>query len=351
MKRARLMATGRIQIEDAPRPRAGPGQVLIEVRTCGICGTDIHAFEGRHPFIAPPVVPGHEMAGVVTALGPGADGPEPGARVTIEPSLTCGRCRPCRSGRYNICEDLKVLGCQADGALSQFIAVGADRVIPLPESMPFESAALIEPAAVAVHAVRRLDMEMVSRLLIIGAGPIGLLAVQAAGALGVAEVVVSEPMEARRTLALELGASLALDGRKGLAGEFRTRFGAANPMDAVLDCAGLEVTLNQAIEAVVKGGRVVVVGIPLNPPRLRLDLVQDRELELVGTLMYTRADVIEARDMIASGRVRTEPLISAVRPMDELAEVMAGLSADPGQSIKTVIAVNRAGEREQGGGR
>jgi L-iditol 2-dehydrogenase len=341
VKRAKLTAPGSIVIEEAGQPVPAKGQALIEVKACGVCGTDVHAFEGRHPFISPPVVPGHEFAGIIRELGPGVEGLTPGSPVTVEPSLTCGQCRPCLSGRYNICDELKVLGCQADGAMAGMIAVRADKVASLPLDMPFIQASLIEPAAVSVHALSRLDLSALSRLLIIGAGPIGLLAVQAAAAWGVEEIAVSEPLAARRNLALELGANLALSGDdKTFGDEMVQRYGRVNAMDAVLDCAGLELTIGQAVEAVAKGGQVVVVGVPPKPARVNLSLIQDRELEMVGSLMYTRPDIIKARDMIYAGQINTGQLITAVKPLEELGEVLAGLAHNPAGSIKTVITMD-----------
>ena len=340
MKRANLVEFGRIIIEDIDVPSPRPGQVRVAVRVCGICGTDVHAFQGHHPFISAPIVPGHEFSGEIDALGQGVKGLAVGQKVTVEPSLVCGECEACRSGRYNICENLRVLGCQADGAMAEMVSVPAEKIIRLPEDMSYEQGALIEPTAVAVHALRRADLSRVERLLVIGSGPIGLQTLQVAHAWRIPIIVATDIVDSKLTKASELGATYAINvSRMTLVDFFVEEFGKPNPMDLVMECVGTEATLLQAIESVKKKGQIVIVGVPPTDPKIRLSWVQDRELELLGTLMYTRSDFEEARDLIATGRVQTEPLITARYPLEHVNESMDELLIHPEHNVKTLITV------------
>jgi len=340
MKRANLVKFGQIIIEDVDVPSPEPGRVRVAVRVCGICGTDVHAFQGHHPFINAPVVPGHEFSGEIDALGQGVEGLAIGQKVTVEPSLVCGECEACRSGRYNICENLRVLGCQADGAMAEMISVPAEKIVRLPKDMSYEQGALIEPTAVAVHALRRADLGRVERMLVLGSGPIGLQSVQVGRAWGIPIIVATDIVDEKLAKASELGATHIVNvSQVTLADFFVEEYGKPNPMDLALECVGTEATLLQSIESVKKGGQIVVVGVPSADPRIRLSWVQDRELELLGALMYTRSDFEGARDLIAAGKVETEPLITARYPLERVSDAINDLLRDPENNIKTLITI------------
>ncbi len=340
MRQVNMIEFGKLVVEDADIPVPGPGQVRIAVKACGICGSDVHAFRGEHPFISAPIVPGHEFSGTIDALGQGVEGFEIGQKVTVEPSLVCGECEMCLSGLYNICENLKVLGCQATGAMAEMITVPAEKVIPLPHDLSYEEGTLIEPTAVAVHALRRADLDRVQRLLVIGAGPIGLQTLQVAHAWGIPTIVVTDVVDRKLAIAREMGATHTVNVVDESLSDFMTgEFGKSNPMDLVMECVGLEQTLLQAIETVKKGGQIVIVGVPPADPHIRLSWVQDRELDLRGTLMYRRPDFEEARDLIADGRIQTEPLITARYPMESIAEAMDELLSHPENNLKTLITI------------
>lgn len=340
MKRANLVEFGKIVIEDVDAPSSGPGEVRVAVRVCGICGTDVHAFQGHHPFISAPIVPGHEFSGEIDTLGQGVEGLVVGQKVTVEPSLVCGKCEVCRRGRYNICENLRVLGCQSAGALAEMISVPAEKIICLPGDMSYEQGALIEPTAVAVHALRRADLSRVERLLVIGSGPIGLLTLQVAHAWRTPIIVATDIVDSKLAKASELGATYAINvSQITLADFFVEEFGKRNPVDLVMECVGTEATLLQAIESAKEGGQIVIVGVPPTDPKIRLSWVQDRELELLGTLMYTRSDFEEARDLIATGRVQTEPLITARYPLERVGEALDEALMHRENNVKTLITI------------
>jgi len=167
-----------VRLIESPRPSPGPDEILVAVARVGICGSDLHAYHGRHPFIQLPVVPGHEFAGAVVEVGANVHDFVPGQRVTVEPSLVCGVCHNCTRGRYNICERLRVIGCQTTGALGEYLAVPASKTLLLPDSVTWDQAVMVEPLAVAVHAVRLARFQSVqpgANVLILGAGTIGLM--------------------------------------------------------------------------------------------------------------------------------------------------------------------------------
>lgn len=350
MRQANLVEPRRIVLQEAPIPVPGRGEVRIAVAVCGICGSDVHAFLGEHPFISTPIVIGHEFSGTVDAAGPDVIDVSIGSPVTVEPSLTCGECELCRSGRYNICEKLKVLGCQSTGAMAEYVVVPSANVVPLAEGMTFEQGAIVEPTAVAVHALRRADLSRVNRLLVIGAGPIGLQTVQVASAWGNPTIIVTDIVDSRLLLASQLGATYTLNtSRISLSDFCRDTFGGLSVMDLVMECVGSQTTLAQAIESVKKGGQVVIVGVPAMDPYIKLSWVQDRELELLGTLMYTRADFEEAMRLIASGRIQTEMLISKRFPLAEIPHAMKDLLENRDTTIKTLITIDSRLSKTKGG--
>jgi L-iditol 2-dehydrogenase len=340
MQRARVVAPNQIILEEAPIPAAQTGEVLIAIQVCGICGSDIHAFAGKHPFIDLPVVPGHEFSGVIRTLGAGVSGFKVSQRVTVEPSLVCGVCPRCRSGRYNICDNLRVIGCQADGAMAQYITVPADKVIALPDSISFTDAALIEPAAVGVHAVRRADVAAAQRIAIIGAGTIGLMTLQAALALGAREVIITDTIEERLSVARRLGVHHTVNvAATNLLEWMKQQYGESNPCDLVFECVGLEQPLDSAMSIAAKGARIVAVGVYPGRVTMPMHWVQDRELEIVGTLMYVRDDFLTAMEFIRQGKIQTAPLISRQEPLSNVVEVFATFEKGPGAAIKNLIEI------------
>ena len=179
-----MTAPGEIEFREVPVPEPEENQVLVKIRKIGVCGSDIHVYHGEHPFTSYPVTQGHEVSGEIEKLGSGVKGWKAGQKVTIQPQVVCGKCYPCRHGKYNLCEELKVMGFQTTGVASDYFAVDAAKVTPLPEEMSFDEGAMIEPLAVAVHAVKRAGNVEGAKIAVLGAGPIGILVAQTAKGLG-----------------------------------------------------------------------------------------------------------------------------------------------------------------------
>lgn len=336
MRQVVVTSSDDIRVEVVPRP--GPpaaGQVLVASRLVGICGTDVHAAAGHHPFIDRPYRPGHEVVGVVEEVGEGVIDLAPGDRVVLEPNLVCGTCRQCLSGDYNICRNLAVFGCQTPGGMADAFVVHRDRLHAVPAGMSDELAALVEPLATPVHAVRKAGVRVGSRVAVLGAGPIGLLVLVAARAAGAEVVVVTDVLPEKLERARRLGADEAL---RADAPDLVDRAAAVlQGADVVFDCVAAPSSMAQAVELVDKGGTVMVVGIAAGPTSIPLHLVQDREIAVIGSLMYVREDVERAITLLASGAVAAEELITSVHPLDRAADAFAA-SADPHQ-VKVLVSV------------
>jgi L-iditol 2-dehydrogenase len=338
MKQVELHAPKDIRLKEVPRPSPQPHEVLVAVARVGICGSDLHAYHGRHPFIQLPVVPGHEFAGTVAGVGSDVRGFTSGQRVTVEPSLVCGVCYNCTHGRYNICEQLQVIGCQTTGAMAEYLTVPAAKTLLLPEGVTWDQGALAEPLAVGVHAVRVAKLEPEARVLILGAGTIGLMTLQAAKAMGAGLVIVTDLLDDRLTLAKELGADAAINPAKtDLLDAMATTFGPGGA-DVVLECVGVAATVRTAIAVARKGTRIVLAGVFEEEVPVNLGLVQDRELELVGTLMYANDDFSSGLEMLRGGKAKAEPLITHRFPLSEAAQAFATADGREG-AVKVVLEV------------
>jgi L-iditol 2-dehydrogenase len=339
MKQAEMVKPGQIVLHEAARPKPAAGEALIRIAKSGVCGSDVHAYLGEHPFISCPVTPGHEFSGVIAELGAGVQGLSVGSKVTVEPSLVCGTCYNCRRGRYNICQNLTVIGCQSPGAMAEYLAVPAGKVIPLPEGMSYEEGALVEPLAVAVRVVSRGGYVGGKKVVIQGAGTIGLLTMQAARAHGAAAALQVAVVASRLELARKLGADhVANVKEKSLASAIQEYFG-PDGADIIYECVGVESTISQAIEVARKGSVIVVAGVFGKRVNVDMALVQDHELELIGTLMYTRPDFLEAVRLIAEKKVQVLPLVTHRYALDQAAQAFETARAGGEKALKVLVNV------------
>ncbi len=318
-----------LRVEARPIPEAAPGKALLRLRRGGICGTDMHYFEeGRTGsfVMSAPFILGHEIVGEVVAVGEGVLKPIVGQRVAVNPASHCGQCHYCRSGRVNLCERVTMLGSAStkpptNGAFSEFLLIGASQCFPIPPHVDDGLGAMIEPFAVALHALNRAGSVSGRRVLVTGGGPIGLLTVIAARTYGATCVALSDPMEERRQMALAVGADAVLDPT---ANSFRQRSAdlAESGFDVVLEASGSAAALRQALEAVRRGGTLVQVGI-FSAAEISLPINQlvVREIQFSGSFRYGNVWE-EAIRLIASGRVNLRPLISRVFPLAEAVQAL-----------------------------
>jgi L-iditol 2-dehydrogenase len=339
MKQAVMTAPGKIELRQVDVPVPGEGEVLLRIQRIGVCGSDVHVYHGKHPYTPYPVVQGHEYSATVEAVGPGVAGLVPGAKVTSMPQIVCGECEPCKRGDNHICDGLKVEGFQAPGCAQELWVTKADRIIPLPEAFSFEQGALVEPLSVAVHAVSRLPGGLQGkRVAVLGAGPIGNLVAQVVRASG-AKVLITDISEYRLEVARQCSLeNVSNTGQESLKEASWRVFGAAG-FNVALECVGVEATMTAAIEGIEKGGTIVVVGVFGDKPRIDLGLVQDRELNLHGTLMYRREDYLRAVELIASGQVKTAPLMSKHFQLEEYLEAYHFIDQARDKTMKVFIDI------------
>lgn len=305
-----MTAPGVIEFQETPRPIAAEGQVLVRIMRIGICGSDIHVYHGKHPFTRYPVTQGHEVSGRIEAVGSGVEGLSVGQKVTIEPQVCCGHCYPCTHGKYNLCEELKVMGFQTTGTASEYFAVDAAKVTPLPETMSYDEGAMIEPLAVTVHAAKRFPELKGARVAILGCGPIGILLMQSCKALGAASVLVTDVSDYRLSVARSVGADYAVNtGETDMEQALRDAFG-SDKADVIYDCAGSDITMGQAIRCARKGSTIVLVAVFSKLASVDLAVLNDHELELNTSMMYRHEDYVDAIRLVSEGKVQLRPLMS-----------------------------------------
>lgn len=318
-----------------PLPRAG--EVLVRVRAVGVCGTDLRAWQGRHSLLTYPRVLGHEVAGEVVALGPDFDRPEIqlGDAVVIEPMFACGHCYPCSLGRYNCCERLEVMGVHRDGAMQEFIAAPATHLHRAQGGTSFQALAFVEPAAVALHAIRRSRAAAGDTAVVIGAGNIGLLAVQLLKLAGV-RVAAVDVQEAHLALARQLGADCTLNSRtEDVRGEIMN-FTVGTGASAVFEAVGVSPTVKLALDLVSHAGQVVLIGVCHDEVTFRPDLLNKRELDILGS-RNSKGAFPEVLRLIEEGRLVTEDLITRRIRLDGFDQAMRETAAGGRDEIKTMI--------------
>ncbi|MDR3564281.1 MAG: alcohol dehydrogenase catalytic domain-containing protein [Negativicutes bacterium] len=294
MKAIRYLGKEKIGFVDVPPPELKAGEALIEVKYAGICGSDLFIYSGTHPRAKAPLVIGHEFCGVVIEIADDdPSGFKVGDRVTANPHLACGECDACLAGHRNVCRQLKIIGIDLDGAFAEYVAIDTSYLIRLPEGIAFDKAALSEPLAVAVHAVRGSDMKLGDRVLVLGGGSIGLLTAFAAKANGASVVVVVEPNEFRRKLAAGFGFQMMSDPQ-----DFAQGSGVETGFDVVFEAAGVPATIEAAIKYCRIKGQVVIIGLYKYASPVDLRQIAFAELKLAGTRANTNTDFVVAADLL-----------------------------------------------------
>ena len=294
--------------------------MLIRVRRIGVCGSDIHVYHGLHPYTSYPVVQGHEVSGIVAEVGSAVTGFQPGDQVVFMPQVTCGVCYPCRHGMYHICDQLKVMGFQTAGAAQEYFPVNAEMVLRLPESISLDEAALVEPISVAVHALGRYSSLERKNVAVLGAGTIGNLVAQVAQASGAANVMITDIADYKLEKARACGIQHVVNSAETDLGQAILNAFGQDKADLILECVGLQPTISQAITNARKGSTIVVVGVFGKKPEVDLGLVQDRELTLIGTLMYQKKDYLRAIELVAAGKLCLNEMVTHRFPFSKYLE-------------------------------
>jgi (R,R)-butanediol dehydrogenase/meso-butanediol dehydrogenase/diacetyl reductase len=351
MQAAVWYARNDIRVEDVPAPRAPrPGEVIVKVGACGICGTDLEEYRAGPLFIPvdrpnlltgrmAPLILGHEFAGEVVEIGAGVRDFKVGDRIAPDGLITCGTCYWCQRHELPLCENLAALGLMTDGGLAEYCVMSAATSIRVPNGLIDDHAAMAEPLSVAVRAVRRGRMLAGETVAVFGGGTIGLFCLQVARAAGAAEVFVVEPLPNRRSLALQLGASAVIDPRQeDVVATLRRHTRSLGP-DLVLEASGAAAVTPVAIEAARKGGRIVLVGLPVAPSTFNFFQVVATEKEIIGSLSHVYdEDYATAIRWLGDGRVLAEPLISARVPLANLLkDGLDRLEQRPSETLKVII--------------
>jgi 2-desacetyl-2-hydroxyethyl bacteriochlorophyllide A dehydrogenase len=340
MKAAVWHGKGNIAIESRDLPEPSPGEVLLRIRTAGICGTDLTIYQGKFDprRSVPPLVPGHEMCGLIEKLGQGVTGWSVGERVIVDPLMPCGHCFACHRGFPHVCTSLQLLGIDRDGGLAEYATAPAGRLHRLPEQVTDIEGALVEPVAVAVHDVRLAQLAIGDSALVVGGGPIGLLIAMVARCAGSSKLAISEINEHRRELAGRLGFRTYSPAEERFRERLREDFEGIGP-DVVFEAAGSAPGYQSAIDCVRVRGRVVQVGIPKGPIEVDLRRLNFAELNIVGTRVYAPVDIETAIGLLAGKRIATEGLVST-HPLADCGALMAELTSGSSRLLKPVIVMS-----------
>lgn len=339
-----MAAPGVIKFQEVEIPTLKPEEVLVKIKRIGICGSDIHVFHGKHPFTKYPVTQGHEVSGEVVKLGEGVTKLYIGQRVTIEPQITCGKCYPCRHGKYNLCEELKVMGFQTAGAAREYVAVDQAKLTPLPDTMTFNEGAMIEPLAVTVHAARRFECLEGAKVAILGCGPIGILLAQSCKALGARSVMITDISDTRLRLAQSCGVEHTINTKKTDFGEAMCRCFGPDKADVIYDCAGNNVTMGQAIKHARKGSKLVLVAVFADTACVDLALLNDHELDLDTSMMYRHEDYVDAIRLVSEGKIQLKPLMSKHFAFEDFLAAYKHIEANQEATMKVIVDVDTSQE-------
>ncbi|MEM7098249.1 MAG: alcohol dehydrogenase catalytic domain-containing protein [Pseudomonadota bacterium] len=337
---------GEISLVDMPYPQPEIGKAVVEISYCGICGTDLHAYQSGQPYN--PAICGHEWVGHVSALGPEVSNCKEGDRVAIGVASACGRCPTCQRGDAAHCESAFAgaigMGPMAapHGGFAEAISFDASRLYLVPGALTDEQAGLLEPATVAVHALRRTPINLGDSVVVLGAGPIGLLVLQAARLSGAGQIILVEPEPARRKLGEQMGADYCIDPTDGSVlervGDYLSTHGSAgitNP-DIVFECAGIPATIQQSVELVRRGGVVSLVGVANHPASIDPGLWMVKEVRLVSSIAYQHEDFEICKYLAADGRLDLASLHTSTVTLNNLNEAFATLSHQPSE-VKILV--------------
>ncbi len=334
-----MTSPGEIEFREIDTPVCEEEQVLVKIMNIGVCGSDIHVYHGKHPFTPYPVTQGHEVSGEVVEVGTKIRAFKKGQKVTIEPQVYCGECYPCRHGKYNLCEELKVMGFQTTGTASEYFAVDASKVTLLPDEMSYEEGAMIEPLAVAVHSIKQIGDASGLKIAVLGAGPIGNLVAQTAKGMGAAGVMITDVSDLRLAKAKECGVDVCVNTRDKDFGEAMVEAFGPDKADVIFDCAGNNITMGQAIKYARKGSIIVLVAVFDGMGQIDLAVLNDHELDLKTSMMYRHEDYVDAIRLVNEKKVSLQPLISERFAFKDYKKAYEFIDANRETTMKVIINV------------
>ena len=341
MKALLLEEYRKLTITDMPQPKVGEHDVLVQIKACGICGSDIHGFDGSSGRRVPPLIMGHEAAGVVAEIGSAVTKTKEGDRVTFDSMVSCGQCFYCQRSEMNLCDNRRVLGVSCEdyrqhGCFAEYAVVPEHIIYPMPDNLPFEHAAMIEPVSVAVHAAKRTPISKGDTAAVIGVGMIGLLVVQALKAAGCSKVIAVDLADEKLKLAQELGADLCINPKTHDTVKSIQEATEGRGADVTMEVVGATPTVKSAIESTRKGGHVTLVGNLAPEVDFPLQSVVTRELTIYGSCA-SNGEYPECIDLLARGIIQVDPLISAKDTLEKGAEWFERLYTAESGLMKVIL--------------
>lgn len=338
MRQAIMTSPGVIKYHEVPEPgQLNDNEILLRIKTIGVCGSDIHVFHGEHPATPYPVVQGHEYSATITEVGCAVKSAKAGQRATARPQLTCGKCGPCLRGQYNACQELKVQGFQAPGVAQEYFVVSEDRLIVFPDTMSYEHGAMIEPAAVGAHSTSRSRGLEGKNVVVSGAGTIGNLVAQFAKARGAKKVLITDVSDFKLNKAIECGIKDTLNIVKTPFAEgVQSAFGKEG-YQVGFEAAGVQASLDALIANVEKGGEVIILGVYAKNPTVNMYFVGEHELNLYGSMMYRHEDYQEAVKLISEGIIVLDPLISKHFPFEQYLDAYNFIGESGDKVMKVMV--------------
>jgi len=338
MRQAIMLSPGVIEYREVPEPgELKDNEILLRIKKIGICGSDVHVFHGEHPATPYPVVQGHEYSAIVEATGKRVRKVKPGMKVTGRPQQVCGQCGPCRKGRYNACQYLKVEGFQAPGVAQDLFVVPEDRIVVFPDQMSYEQGALIEPSAVGAHATGRAGDLIGKNVVVSGAGTIGNLVAQFARERGAGKILITDISDYRLEVAKQCGIEGILNvSNCSFDQEVRSFFGEKG-FQVGFEAAGVQSSLDALIQNVEKGGTIIILGVYAQNPVVNMYYLGEHELNVFGSMMYLHEDYEAAVGLIASGSLFTEPVVTKSFPFEKYMEAYQFIEQKGDKTMKVMI--------------
>jgi L-iditol 2-dehydrogenase len=344
MQAAVLQEPFHVTLEERPLPDLDDDEVLVKVMAVGVCGSDVHFYEhGRigKCIADKPIILGHECAGIIVATGHRVSKFQIGDRVAVEPGVTCGRCEACKGGRYNLCPDVQFLATPPyDGAFVQYFKHREDFIFPIPDELSFEEAAFNEPFSVGIHAARMTGLQPGSTVVIMGMGPVGLMAVAACKSFGVSTIIVADMEEIRLQAAVKLGATHTIQVKDIDPAEEVRRITSGVGADAAFETAGNEHALRAAVMSVKRGGKCALVGLPPKPEAsLYIPYIVDNEIQIQGIFRYANTYPLGIK-FLSAGEIQLQPLITDKYTLEQTAEALERARTNKSGSLKVMVYPN-----------
>ena len=347
MKAACLIRPGEIELREIPVPEPGPGQVVLKNMYLGVCTSDVQIYHGLHAYskitvTSEPQIMGHEESGIVWKVGSGVTDWKPGDRVILQPQLFCGECYPCRTGHFNVCEHLNVIGVHVDGCACEYTAVPAWNLHRLPDKVSFRQAALIEPIAVGFGVVRRInEITDISgkTVCVVGAGTIGNLVAQACKAMGSGKVLITDVLQSKLDLALECGIDFAENTKEQTLAEAIKKCFGPDKADIIVDSAANPFVFRSIMDAARKASIIVLSGNYKEPVQLDVTQIQRREITVLGHMMYIRQEFDDGLRCLADGSLKINGLITQEWSLEQYAEAFRYLDSHPAEVVKMVVRI------------